>query len=216
MNVLLRVLAILALAVALTIAVKYNAGYVVLFYPPYRVELSLGFLVVMLLIVFFLAYGLLRLGAHTLNLPAEVHAFKQERQREKARTTMRESVSAFAAGHYAKAEKLAVNAMEQGEAVEINALIAARSAHAIGAHDRRDTYLTQMGKTCSDYPDTGMKEVFIHQDPETGDVILSRKPTTWDDFFAALKGVDVPADFLDKKERDQGAQDRDPFEGGSE
>lgn len=57
------------------------------------------------------------------------------------------------------------------------------------------------------------KEVFIRQDTETGDVILSRKPTTWDGFFAALEGVAVPADFLDHKERDQGSQNRDPFEG---
>jgi len=60
------------------------------------------------------------------------------------------------------------------------------------------------------------QEVFIRQDPETGDVILSRKPATWDDFFAALKGAEVPADFLDEKERNQGRQDRDPFEGWSD
>ena len=60
------------------------------------------------------------------------------------------------------------------------------------------------------------KEVFIRQDPETGDVILSRKPATWDDFFAALKGANVPDDFLDEKERNQGSQDRDPFNGWSE
>lgn len=156
MNVLLRVLAILVMAVALTIAVKYNTGYVVLIYPPYRAEFSLSLLIVMLLALFFLAYGLLRLGAHTLNLPAEVHAFKQERQREKARSTMRNGMEAFAAGHYAQAEKLAVSAMEQGEAAEINALIAARCAHALGAVDRRDAYLAQLGKTCSDYPEAGM------------------------------------------------------------
>ncbi len=55
------------------------------------------------------------------------------------------------------------------------------------------------------------KEVFIRLDTETGDVILSRKPATWDDFFAALKGADVPTDFLDDKERNQGTQERDPF-----
>lgn len=55
------------------------------------------------------------------------------------------------------------------------------------------------------------KEVFIRQDPETGDVILSRKPTTWDGFFATLKGADVPADFLGEKERTQGRQNRDPL-----
>ena len=57
------------------------------------------------------------------------------------------------------------------------------------------------------------KEVFIRQDAETGDVILSRRPATWDGFFAALEGVDVPADFLTAKERSQTMQNRDPFEG---
>ena len=56
------------------------------------------------------------------------------------------------------------------------------------------------------------KEVFIRQDAETGDVILSRKPANWDGFFAALKDADVPADFLSASERQQGTQNRDPFE----
>ena len=60
------------------------------------------------------------------------------------------------------------------------------------------------------------KEVFIRQDPETGDVILSRKPASWDDFFAALKGTEVPADFLDQTERGREPQERDPFEGWRE
>lgn len=49
-----------------------------------------------------------------------------------------------------------------------------------------------------------------------GDIILSRKPATRDDFFAALEGADVPADFLDANERNQRTQARDPFEGWSE
>lgn len=60
------------------------------------------------------------------------------------------------------------------------------------------------------------KEVFIRQDPDTGDVILSRKPNTWDGFLVALKEANVPSDFLDAKDRDQGNQDRDPFEDWSE
>ena len=57
------------------------------------------------------------------------------------------------------------------------------------------------------------KEVFIRQDAETGDVILSRKPPDWESFFAALQGLEVPPDFLDESERQQGAQDRDPLQG---
>ena len=60
------------------------------------------------------------------------------------------------------------------------------------------------------------KEVFIRKDQTTGDVILSRKPTNWDDFFLALEGVSVPAGFLGKKERQQGAHKRDPLEGWRE
>jgi antitoxin VapB len=61
-------------------------------------------------------------------------------------------------------------------------------------------------------------EVFIRQDPETGDVILSRKPATWDGFFAALEGAVVPDDFLNEEERNQaqGSPERDPFAGWRE
>lgn len=59
-------------------------------------------------------------------------------------------------------------------------------------------------------------EVYIRRDPETGDVILSRKPTTWEGFFAVLKDADVPADFLAARERQQDEQDRDPFVGWKE
>lgn len=55
------------------------------------------------------------------------------------------------------------------------------------------------------------KEVFIRHDPATGDVILSRRPATWTDFFAALQGADVPADFLSPDQREQGTEGRDPF-----
>ena len=54
------------------------------------------------------------------------------------------------------------------------------------------------------------KEVFIRQDAETGDVILSRRPADWDSFLGALKGAKIPKNFLDAKDRAQGAQDRDP------
>jgi len=59
-------------------------------------------------------------------------------------------------------------------------------------------------------------EVYIRRDPQTGDVILSRKPATWEGFFAALKEAKVPAGFLAAEERRQEAQDRDPFDGWKE
>jgi len=55
-------------------------------------------------------------------------------------------------------------------------------------------------------------EVFVRKDEETGDVILSRKPTDWDSFFRLVDDAPAPADFLNRGERDQTAkQERDPF-----
>ena len=53
-------------------------------------------------------------------------------------------------------------------------------------------------------------EVFIRKDPKTGDVILSRKPGTWDDFFDLLKTVEIPEDFMVERE-DSPPQERDIF-----
>jgi antitoxin VapB len=58
------------------------------------------------------------------------------------------------------------------------------------------------------------QEVFIRRDPVSGDVILSRKPATWDGFFAAVQATEVPEDFLSEAERAQGSQPpRDPLDG---
>lgn len=53
-------------------------------------------------------------------------------------------------------------------------------------------------------------EVYIRKDPETGDVILSRRPGTWDDFFKLLESIDVPADFMAERDNDA-SQERDLF-----
>jgi antitoxin VapB len=39
-------------------------------------------------------------------------------------------------------------------------------------------------------------EVYIRRDQQTGDVILSRRPESWEEFFQLLKSIDVPEDFL--------------------
>ena len=39
-------------------------------------------------------------------------------------------------------------------------------------------------------------EVFIRQDPATGDVILSRRPESWESFFQLAQQAGVPEDFL--------------------
>jgi len=54
------------------------------------------------------------------------------------------------------------------------------------------------------------KEVYIRQDPSTGDVILSRRPESWDNFFKLTEQVGVPEDFMSDR-KDRKPQKRDLF-----
>lgn len=44
-------------------------------------------------------------------------------------------------------------------------------------------------------------EVYVRRDEQTGDLILSQTPETWDEIFAALDGAQFPPDFMaDRKQ----------------
>lgn len=53
-------------------------------------------------------------------------------------------------------------------------------------------------------------EVYVRRDPATGDVILSRRPDSWQDFFDLVDGLDIPEDFLSNR-RDTPPQKRKLF-----
>lgn len=53
-------------------------------------------------------------------------------------------------------------------------------------------------------------EVYIRRDLATGDIVLSRRPESWRDFFNMMKTIEVPADFLSDRE-DTAPQKRDLF-----
>jgi len=140
MKSLVWLLVLFAAAVAVTTA-AHNPGYVQLVYPPYRVELSLTLFIVSLVCLFAFCYLTIRLLQATLNLPAYVRAFRQERAQNKGRSAMTEALTAFFEGRYAAAETAAAQAMELGDKSGITSIIAACSAHELREFDKRDGYL---------------------------------------------------------------------------
>lgn len=56
------------------------------------------------------------------------------------------------------------------------------------------------------------KEVYIRKDLKTGDVILSPKPESRNEFFELLKKVKIPKDFMVERE-DSPPQDRESIQG---
>lgn len=151
MKYLVWILGLFATAVALTTAASHNSAYVLLVYPPYRVELSLMLFIVLTLATFVAGYGLVRLSITVIHLPGYVRKFRFDNARAKARELLEEVLGAFFEGRYAAAEKAATRAMELGDSSALYPIIAARSAHELREYKKRDAYLSAAdGKRISD------------------------------------------------------------------
>jgi len=135
------ILAICAAAVGLTLAARYNTGYVLLVMPPYRAEVSLNLLLLALALLFAAGYALVRLVATALAMPSEVRAWRERRARDRARARMVEGLKAFFEERYARAEKAAAEALALREEPAVSAVVAARAAHELRRFEDRDRYL---------------------------------------------------------------------------
>lgn len=140
------ILGLFALAVAAALALRFNAGYVLLVSPPYRVELSLNLFVLGALALIGVGYIVLRLVLGAIELPARVREFRARRQRDNARSALLDALRAFFEGRYGRAEKAAAAVIESDEMPALGAVLAARAAHELRRYDRRDEYLARAGE----------------------------------------------------------------------
>jgi len=141
MKFLVWILGLFVAAVVLTLA-SHNSAYVLVVYPPYRIELSLTLFIGLALLFFISGYMLVRMVDNVLRLPDFVNAFRRKRAQEKSRALQKEMLGAFFEGRYAAAEKAAEKAIKSGEHSTFYAIIAARSAHELREYDKRDAYLS--------------------------------------------------------------------------
>jgi HemY protein len=132
---------IAALAVALSLAMRGNGGYALFVLPPWRAEISLNFLAVLLVVAFALGYFLVRVVWHTLRLPSHVRAFRSRRRSETGHAATLGAIQALFEGRFARAEKLASKAIDVGTAPGLVGLLGARAAHRLREFGRRDRWL---------------------------------------------------------------------------
>lgn len=141
MKGLLWVLALFALAVGISLAAKYNEGYVLLVFPPYRAEISLNLTIVLILAGFLSLYALLRGVALTVAMPRRVREFRQHREREKTIGELFDVVRLLFEGRYTQAMKKAADAHSAGQSPALAALLAARSAQRLHEHHKQQNWL---------------------------------------------------------------------------
>jgi len=132
---------LVAVAVGLGMLLVSSTGYVVIVSAPYRIELSLNLLVLLVLGGYLAFYLATRMVTTLLQIPARVAAYREERSRSRDRQSLNEALLAFFQGRYASAEKSAANALGGEETKGVAAIIAARSAHELGRFTEREQFL---------------------------------------------------------------------------
>jgi HemY protein len=146
MRLLLWLVALMAAAIGIAVTARYNPGNVVLFYPPYRADLSLNLFVVLEVALFALAYVVVRTISATMNMPSRVAAYRQRKRERDANKGLREALKSLFEGRFGHAEKAAARAAELPENAGLAALIAARAAHRMREPVRRDTWLASVAR----------------------------------------------------------------------
>ena len=168
MRALLWVVLIAVLAAGFVAVGRYNTGYALFVMTPYRVEVSLNLLVLLLITAFILGYFALRVISGTLRLPRQVQEYRAARRANQANAALVETVREFLAARYARAEKAAERCMALApEHATLAAVLAARAAHELRASDRRDAYLEQAAAATGD--DAAMRAI------TTADLLLDER-----------------------------------------
>ena len=145
------ILLILSAATGMALLMRFNHGNVALFWPPYRIDVSVNFAVLVLAGLFLLTHMLLVGVARAIDLPARVREYRLRRQRDGAIVALRDSLLAFFEGRFGRAERLAQRVREEADLAGPAALIAARAAHRMREYERRDRWLAE----CRNSPSRG-------------------------------------------------------------
>ena len=136
-------LILFASAIGLAVLARFNPGNVVLFYPPYRVDLSLNFFIVLLVAAFALLLAIVAAIRATLAMPRRVEQYRATRQLRESGRALNEALQSFLEGRFGRSEKLAERALLSPDHAGLAALIGARAAQRLQQPSRRNDWLSK-------------------------------------------------------------------------
>lgn len=157
MRAALWLLALFGVAVAAALFAGNNQGTVTLFWPPYRVDLSLNMVVLALVLGFVTLYAALRALAALLELPHQARRWRLQQKERAMHAALLDALTQLLAGRFLRSRKAALAALEQEQALDKAAapapqgpqlralahMVAAETSHALQDRTQRETHLQQ-------------------------------------------------------------------------
>ncbi|MFN4120100.1 heme biosynthesis HemY N-terminal domain-containing protein [Acidovorax sp.] len=155
MRAALWLLALFGVAVAAALFAGNNQGTVTLYWPPYRIDLSLNMVVLLLVGGFVTVYAALRALAALLELPRQARRWRVQQKERAMHASLLDALTHMLGGRFIRSRKAAVAALAQEHALaaadeavphgrQLRALahmIAAEASHALQDSATRESHL---------------------------------------------------------------------------
>lgn len=155
MRAALWLLALFGIAVAGALFAGNNQGSVTLFWPPYRIDLSLNLVLLLLVAGFFIVHTAIGALNALLDLPRQALRWRTQQKERAMHASLLDALSHLLAGRYIRSRKSAEGVLDQeasltgsgqkpGNAAQLRAmahLLAAESAHALQDRAAREAHL---------------------------------------------------------------------------
>jgi HemY protein len=146
MRLLFWLLLLASLAVA-TALLANNEGFALFILPPWRVDVSLNVLLLILLLALCLINGLIAALRLAFGLPARARAWRVRQESEIARKNLTDALGLLFAGRYGHALRAADKVWQSGHMGEAASLLAARAAQRMREEDKNTLWLTRAAHT---------------------------------------------------------------------
>ena len=154
MRIALWLLALFGVAVAAALFAGNNPGSVTLFWPPYRVDLSLNLVLLLLLGTFLTLHLALRALSALFAIPREARSWRLRQRERSMQLALLDAYSQLVAGRFVRAKKAAESVLVQLHSLELGGdklgyaarlrgvshLLAAEAAHALQDREAREQH----------------------------------------------------------------------------
>jgi HemY protein len=175
MRVAFWLLGLFAVSVALALFAGNNQASITLFWPPYRVDLSLNFVILALALGFAVLHIALRALSTLISMPSEARRWRAQQRERAMYFGLIESISYYSAGRFTRARKAAVAAAERAAALRgvegepthrqrveaLAHLYASESTHSLQDPARRDEHWQNAMELCRSKDMLDLREAAI-------------------------------------------------------
>lgn len=166
-------LALFGIAVAIALFAGNNQGTVTIFWPPWRIDLSLNMVLMLMFIGIALFYAALR-GLSTLRaLPRQARRWRLQQKERAMHGAMLDAMAQLLAGRFVRARKSALKALAQEEALAptdaaiahrqqlrtLAHVAAAEGSHALQDRSGRFEHLALALEALGEHPDSSGQEL---------------------------------------------------------